>query len=209
MADLTFRTEQWDARFAPHVAPINRLVDSLADGAARPRPPYIAPMYGGVDARLLSLLRDPGPATQSLREDGRVGSGFLCMENDDPTAERIASLFAAVSIPAQDIVPWNAYPWYINRNPRAAELEEGVLPLKHLIDLMPRLHVVMLHGGAATSAWRRFVRRFPTLAEDQGITVLPTYHTSPKAFWHRSVEVRARRRRHLEQAFETAAGILG
>ncbi len=165
-------------------------------------------MYGGVNARLLSLLRDPGPATQVLRDGGRSGSGFLCMENDDPSAERICSLFAAVNIPAKDIVPWNAYPWYINRNPRAAELEDGVSPLKDLLDLMPRLRVVMLHGGAAQRGWRRLVRRFPSLVEDRGLAVLATYHTSRQAFWHPSVEERSRRMRHLEDAFARAAQLL-
>jgi hypothetical protein len=31
---------------------------------------------------VLSVLRDPGPKIQDT-----IGSGFLCLENDDPTAE--------------------------------------------------------------------------------------------------------------------------
>lgn len=209
MADPGFRGQQWDARFAPHIAAINSLVDALCDGDARPRPPYVAPMYGGANARILSFLRDPGPATQEVRHDGRVGSGFLCMENDDPTAERTCRLFAAAGIPALEIVPWNAYPWYINRNPKAAELEEGIGPLRKLLDLMPKLRVVMLHGGAARDSWRRFERRFPMLVADRGLVVLPTYHTSRQAFWHPSAEERARRLQHLEDAFTRAAILLG
>lgn len=209
MADPAFRAQQWDARFAPHVLPINRFIDSLENGPSQPRPPYVAPMYGGTQARLLSLLRDPGPATQQHQHHGRRGSGFLCMENDDPTAVRICNLFAAAGIPAREIVPWNAYPWYINRNPRAAQLEQGVGPLKQLVDLMANLRVVMLHGGAAHSAWRRFERRYPGAAKDRGIVVLPTYHTSRQAFWHPRAEERERRMRHLEDAFARAAELLG
>src|SRR5688572_10358255 len=107
MTDPWFREEQWQHRFDAHVAPINRLVDTLRD-SGRGWVPYVAPMYGGANARLLSLLRDPGPMTQT-----EGGSGFICMENDDATAEAISQYFSDARIPATDIVPWNVYPWYI------------------------------------------------------------------------------------------------
>src|SRR5688500_4453317 len=116
MEDKKFREEQWARRYDDHVAPLNLLVDELGKREGRNSVPYIAPMYGGVNARLLSLLRDPGPKTQTTG-----GSGFLSMENDDATAETICGLFAGADINAKDIIPWNAYPWYINRQPKAAE----------------------------------------------------------------------------------------
>jgi hypothetical protein len=128
MADRAFRDEQWGRRFDEHVAPINRVVDELGSGA-RGWLPYVAPMYGGVNARLLSVFRDPGPGTRD--------SGFLSIENDDPTAERVCRHFEAVGIPAIDMVPWNVYPWYINRAPRAAGLGEGVEPMRRLVLLLP------------------------------------------------------------------------
>ncbi|MFC8276504.1 hypothetical protein ACFUJR_29020 [Streptomyces sp. NPDC057271] len=83
MADETFRTDQERNRYAAHVRAINELVDGLRDQDGRGWMPYVAPWHGGTEARVLSVLRDPGPKTQ----DG-TGSGFLCTENDDPTAER-------------------------------------------------------------------------------------------------------------------------
>lgn len=153
-------------------------------------------MYGGINARLLSVLRDPGPKTQ---EDH--GSGFLCMENDDATAERISKLFADVKIEAEDIVPWNAYPWYINRLPKAAELKAGVEPLKRIIDLLPNLRVVILHGGSAHDVWNRLVRKYPEIAE-RDWCVIKTYHTSHKAFWHPDQAVRDDRKVHLRQSVD-------
>src|SRR5215211_5814233 len=82
MRDPGFRLEQERGRYAPHVRPVNELVDELRCRHGRGWMPYVAPWHGGVLARVLSVLRDPGPKTQ----DG-VGSGFLCIENDDPTAE--------------------------------------------------------------------------------------------------------------------------
>jgi hypothetical protein len=101
MADGAFRNDQERRRYEDHIAPINRLVDQLS-GLDRGWPPYVAPMYGGVRARLLSLLRDPGPKTLE-----GAGSGFLSMENDDATPEAINGLFADAGIFATDIVPWN------------------------------------------------------------------------------------------------------
>lgn len=203
MAVPEFREAQWAQRFDPHIAPINRLVDSLRE-AGRGWVPYVAPMYGGVHARLISVLRDPGPRTQDAS-----GSGFLSMENDDPTAEAIAGYFAGVGIEADEIVPWNVYPWYINRAPRVQELEAGVDPLRQLIELLPGLRVVMVHGISAHEGWRRLERRYPDLVSGRAITVITTYHTSRQAFWHRDPGVRRDRQEHLRRAFEHAAGVLG
>ncbi|MGH3631569.1 MAG: hypothetical protein ACRDRL_29545, partial [Sciscionella sp.] len=133
MRDTTFRLQQVAELRAEHVAPINDLVDQLIDPTAWLWAPYVAPMHGGTNARLLSVLSDPGPKTNTAHG----GSGFLCMENDDATAERISGLFAAARISPDDIVPWNVYPWYINKPPTAVQLESGVEPLRRLLQLLP------------------------------------------------------------------------
>jgi hypothetical protein len=89
MRDAAFRQFQRDRRTDPHIAPINQLVARLQGYDGRGWLPEVAPMHGGVDARILSVLRDPGPMT---REGS--GSGFLCVENDDPTAETQCGLVA-------------------------------------------------------------------------------------------------------------------
>jgi hypothetical protein len=205
MADQKFRDEQWRRRKAKHIAPINRLVDALRRQGANARSvPYVAPMYGGIHARLLSVLRDPGPKTQP-----KDGSGFLSMENDDATAEMLSQLFEAAGIKASDVVPWNVYPYFINRNPTPSELEMGVPPLKRIIDLMPKLRVVMLHGQSARDGWRRLVKAYPTLVADRALEVIATYHTSRQAFRHPNAYVREARKKHLADAFMQAARLLG
>ncbi len=199
MAEDKFRNQQWEKRYDKHIAKINQFVDELRRDE-RGWAPYIAPMYGGVQARLLSILRDPGPKTQ---DDS--GSGFLCMENDDPTAERISGLFAEADIKAHDIVPWNAYPWYINRAPNAVELNAGTEPLKRVVDLMPKLSVVMLHGGEAKNGCKKFIRQYPNLVAERELHVIETYHTSRQAFWHVDPAVREYRKNHLHESFAEAA----
>jgi hypothetical protein len=139
MRDPQFRQQQVDGLRAPQIAPVNALVNELIDPSGRGWVPYVAPVYGGVDARVLNIHRDPGPKTHSQYG----GSGFLCTENDDASAERFATLLDSAGIAVSETLSWSAYPSYINRKPRAAELEGGVEPLRRLLGLLPRLRVVM------------------------------------------------------------------
>ena len=77
MADPEFRRSQEIGIRLPHVAPINALVDELRSSSTDKQwMPYVAPLHGGIDARMMNILRDPGPRTHS----GMAGSGFLCVE---------------------------------------------------------------------------------------------------------------------------------
>jgi hypothetical protein len=201
MSDPQFRQRQLDGVRLPHIAPVNALVDELTDSGRQGWVPYLAPAYGGVAARVLCVLRDPGPKTN----DELGGSGFLSPENDDPTARRFADLLDAAGIPVSEILAWNAYPWYINTTPTATELEAGVEPLRRLLGILPRLRVVMLHGGSAQDGWRRLARQHPDLAA--GFEVIPTYHTSNQAFIGTS-EVWEQRMADLAGAFARAARVL-
>jgi hypothetical protein len=69
MRDPSFRESQLSGVRLPHIAPINALVDELRN-EGRGWAPYIAPLYGGIDARMLSILRDPGPAANSETGNG-------------------------------------------------------------------------------------------------------------------------------------------
>ncbi len=200
MKDSVFRQQQEEGIRLPHVAPINRLVDELRQ-EGRGWVPYVAPLYGGIKAEMLSVLRDPGPMTHAEKN----GSGFLCLENDDAAAELFATLLEGAGLRADQMVPWNAYPWYINRKPNAAELAVGIDPLQRLLGLLPRLRVVMLNGGEAKSQWRKFEKTHPGLAARYA--VLPTYHTSRQAFIG-TQKVRATRMADLRAKFAAAAEAL-
>jgi uracil-DNA glycosylase len=163
--------------------------------------PYVAPIYGGVDARVLFIARDPGPKTQGALG----GSGFLSLENDDASAERFATLLDEAGIPVGETLPWNAYPWYINRKPTAAQLEAGVEPLARLLSLLPKLGVVVLLGGSAQDGWSRLARRHRGLVA--GFEVVPTYHTSNQALIG-SPKERAERMAKLKEAFARTAQLL-
>ena len=176
MRDSAFRREQRDGLYAPHVAPINTLVDGLgrqADGWL----PHVAPVHGGVQARLLWVLRDPGPA---VADPDRDAAGFLCVENDDPTAQRLCDLLARAEIDVADTVPWNAYHWYINKAPSVGQLRAGVEPLRRLLGLLPRLEVVLLLGQHAQRSWSLLTKTRPDVGAR--LTVLQSRHPSRQAF---------------------------
>ncbi len=55
MRDPQFRQQQADNLRAPHVAPVNALADELINPAGRGWVPYVAPLYGAVNARVLNM----------------------------------------------------------------------------------------------------------------------------------------------------------
>ena len=203
MSQAAYREDQWAHRYDAHVAPFNRLVDELGRHDEAGSPPYIAPMYRGVRARALAILRDPGPKAAGVH-----GSGFLSTENNDPTAERQYDFIVSAGIDPADVLPWNAYPWYINAAPNAAQTRAGTGPLHRVLQLLPSLKVVLLFGGDARRAWKYFTNGYPRYAEDRGIEVFPTYHPGRQALWHKDPEVRATREASIRETFAQAADIL-
>ncbi|WP_037622856.1 uracil-DNA glycosylase [Streptomyces aureus] len=203
MREEAFRVEQEQGRYDPHVRPVNEMVDALRDQDGRGWMPHVAPWHGGAEARVLSILRDPGPKTQ---EGG--GSGFLCVENDDPTAELQAQIFEEAGIAPRDITPWNAYPWYINRSPNATELQAGAKVLKELLGLMPKAEVVLLQGNEAQDVWRRLLKTHPEAVRDRTLEVVSTYHPGRQALFVRDPEERARRAQHRIDSYQKVGAAL-
>lgn len=177
MADAGFRDAQRAGMYLPHVAPVNRIVDGLIDPTGRGWAAHVAPVHGGTRARLLWVLRDPGPATA---DPDRADAGFLCVENDDPTAKRLRDLLDRAGIDVTDTLPWNAYPWYVNRPPNAGELRFGVEPLRALLGLLDRLRVVLLLGRHAERSWGLLADAHPEAL--RGLHVLRARRPGRQAF---------------------------
>ncbi|OLT42480.1 hypothetical protein BJF87_24680 [Gordonia sp. CNJ-863] len=195
----SFQKQQMDDRYLPHIEPFNRMVDELS--TVEEWMPYVAPLYGGINARVLAIFRDPGPKTQV-----GSGSGMLCVENDDQSAERHYNFLKNAGIEHDQLMVWNTYPWYINRKPSSQEIDRGLGPLKQVVSLCPNLEVVMAHGGEAQVAWQRFRLRNPDLVRD--ITTIETYHTSRQALQTNVPGERERRERKLVDDFARASARL-
>lgn len=203
MAQPAFRQSQIGGIYAPHVAPLNRYVDDLGSKPREGKPPYIAPMYFGVTGHALGVFRDPGP-----KAGGVKGSGFLCVENDDATAERMMLFAEHAAVDVREVTPWNAYPWYINAKPTTKQLTAGLKPLLHVAGLMPELRVVIFFGGSAHHAAQLLERTHPGLLARRGIATLTTYHTSRQALWTKDPNERARREQHVLETLQRAADLI-
>ncbi len=203
MANPEFRQSQLDEIYAPHVAPLNRYVDELGAKPGEAKPPYIAPMYFGVAGHALGVFRDPGP-----KAGGEKGSGFICVENDDATAERMMLFCERAALDVREVTPWNAYPWYINAKPTTTQLASGLSPLLHVAELMPELKVIIFFGGSAQHAGRLLERQRPGVLSRRGIATLSTYHTSLQALWTNDPDERDRREKHVLETLQRAANLL-
>jgi hypothetical protein len=204
MAEAAFRRQQDADRYADHIKPINELVDSLRDQDGRGWMPHVAPVHGGVRSPILSVLRDPGPKTL----DG-TGSGYICIENDDPTAARMAECFERIGVVPADVTPWNAYPWYINKKPTSEQLVAGAKTLIQVIELMPALRVVFLQGNDAVAGWRKVLKLVPTLVEDRDLAVVTSIHPGLQALWTPDPETRAARLARQDAAYAEVARLIG
>lgn len=157
------------ARDSAEMEPLNLFATSLRErhGAV----PDFDPLDGGTAARLLLILETPGPGTAPTR--------FVSRDNATGTAANLRRFFDAAGIPRRDSVIWNAVPWIIhapharNRAPRRAEITLGLVALPPLLDLLPRLVVVVLAGRIAAEA------KALVAATRPGVPVLLMPHPSP------------------------------
>ncbi|KXO91312.1 hypothetical protein AXK61_07090 [Tsukamurella pseudospumae] len=188
---------------------MNELVDQLREERGGAFVPYVAPTYGGVNARLLALLQDPGPKTNA---DNHNGSGMLCIENADPTAERYKALLAGTGIDVCDIQAWNSFPWQptttVRRGHRTlTPTNEDVLhatdALARVVELLPRLRVVLLHGVQAKAAWPRLQLAYPELAA--GVRVIDSWHPLAANPAYKSQAQVEKYSREIEESFTMAA----
>ena len=202
MADHAYRAERLRQRGEGRVAPVNALVGAL--NAERPDGcgpiPWAAPHDGGVEAVVLTLLSNPGPAA-----GGPGGSGFVSVENAAPSSRRMVRVREAAGVEPEQVVVWNAVPWYVHDRlggrTTAALRTAGVVPLHRLLALLPRLRAVVLHGGDARDGWARLLRAHPGAGD--GVAVLSTWHPSNQVFAVPPAE-RARREADLVTAYRTA-----
>ncbi|MFD6893267.1 GreA/GreB family elongation factor [Rhodococcus sp. NPDC060086] len=175
-SDKAYRDDMYRRRTDPNVRSINEYVDRLRSEHPGVFIPYVAPTYGGVHARLLTLMQDPGPKTDLAKHNG---SGMICLENADLTAARQKYFMAQAGIDVSQIVSWNAYPWAKPHPQTDASDLAAAVALRGFLELLPHLQVVILNGVVARRVWGVMKERDPRIAA--GIWEFPTRHTSPRA----------------------------
>src|SRR5690606_35725130 len=97
-AVATLQARLNDAHVSPITDLVNRLRRDHGDGV-----PYLDPRTGGIRARMLLVLKDPG--------SGAKGSGFLSLENNDQTAFNTLTILRDLRVDYGGIAFWNTVPW--------------------------------------------------------------------------------------------------
>jgi uracil-DNA glycosylase len=151
--------------FSQHVAPLNNWVrelrNRLGPGAIVP---WFDPWDGGCEAQILWLLEAPGP--KATRERG--GSGFVSCNNHDGTAQNTWETRAEAGVARKLVVHWNVIPYYLGSSTKIRAYDPNDIAavgplLNELLNLLPRLQVVILGGEAARKVWQGFAPVHTTL----------------------------------------------
>lgn len=154
-----------------HIAPLRDFVLHLR-AENRGAVPDFDPLDGGIDAQVLFLMEKPGPMTDHTAIAGRVGSGFISRDNDDPTAEATLRFMEAAQIDRRTSVIWNTVPWWNGtRRISPDEHRAGIGQLESLFDLLPKLRVVVGVGAKA--------RKAEPLVKKMGLEFILSAHPSP------------------------------
>ena len=178
---------------------LEELVDRLRAESGR-FVPHVSDEHGGVEAPILSVLRDPGPATNR--------TGVLSTSNPDPTSRRQRELMAQAGLRPRDLCPWNAYPWAHDRkidgDLGVEHVAQGAVVLVEVIAMMRGLQVLLLQGKEASWAWW-IARAFHPELEDSGFAVITASH--PLGTRGRTPEATAENRSRQESEWRRAARI--
>lgn len=190
---LAFRAEQWERRFAEYCRPINLLVEELIAEKGGRWMPFVAPYHGGTHAEVLLLFQDPGRMTNQAN----VGSGFIGCENDDASAETLALCLDQAGVEQRQVMPWNAYPWYLREQAgvSAAQRVEGLDALYRVLQLLPIVHTVVTGGAVAHDSWRRFVSAYPMGTGK--LRHFETFHTSGRGITNGGQQTKAKGVAHV------------
>lgn len=193
-ADERARAERalhiWDER----VRPINELIRKISQDVDAPNLPYNDPLFGGVDAELLIMMKAP----EADAAPDKTGARFLCFDNADAGAANIFEAFRRSGIARDRCIAWNICPFPIQAGaPTASELRRAMPYTKELIELLPRLKVVLLLGSPPAKGWDQRL-----LGGREGITVVAGASPSPPGINS------ATNRASFESAVQQAAAVL-
>lgn len=154
-----------------HVAPLNDLVREIrAARGCGDEVPFVDPLSGGINAKVLLLAEAPGP--------GAVESGFLSVDNPDQSAAALFAMMLEARLSRHDVVPWNSVPWYLGESGKiraatVADIMQGQPYLERLLGLLPSARVLLLLGRHA----ERAAGSCSALSE---LRVLAAPHPSPR-----------------------------
>lgn len=141
------REALWRRLDEPHIAPLVRFAEAIAASRGLPvgSVPYPDPDGGGVRARVLFLLNDPGERAQG----DLGGSGMLTMLNEDQTSRKQRAAVAATGLDRRVALHWNAVPWPVPKGSAEQHVASGSRALVRLVGELPELRGIVALGRTA------------------------------------------------------------
>jgi hypothetical protein len=183
---------------------VQPLRDWCAEVAARRdvHVPDFDPAEAGVEARVLILHEiAPGPTLDRGKSTERPASGFVSIDNDDPSTANMWALREEAGLDETEVAHWSVVPWLLEpagRKPNAQEIAQAAREMVTLLPLFKRLEVVMPCGVVAQKAWRdHSATRFP------GLSTVPAWQ--PSAL----VMKQPAKREEMLQALRRVRGLIG
>lgn len=190
-----------EIRYDGVVGPLNRWVDGVKTSTGEDVP-YFDPRAALEGADVLVLLQDPSAQAQ-------LGSGFISIDNNDPTARNLTLAFEASGLSYSKSLLWNVVPWWVD-NPAFArrslnsEARRAAPLLTEMLGLLEsRPKAVVLLGKQAQSAWSKLL--LGASAEVRSLPVIAAPHASPLAYNKVDATTGRPNRELLMEAFGQAA----
>ena len=203
MRDEDVRHARTDRLGEAHVAPLTGLVEQIREERQGVSVPWFDPDSGGIAARILLLLEAPGPmAAPAPASSSLLPSGFVSLDNDDATAATLHDLVAEAGLARNDVLMWNIVPWYLGdshhtrvRSAKTADIEEGRIWIRRLVELLPHLGIAILLGEKSLHGWFKVAAQV-----GRPIPALACPHPSP-----RSLNPHPERRQAILETLKAAA----
>jgi uracil-DNA glycosylase len=132
-----------------HIAPLTNFVKQIRKKEDKENKiPYFDPLDGGINAKCLFVLEAPGQQAKDI--------DFISRNNPDETARNFFEFNREAGIRRKKTVTWNIVPWYLGtgkkiRAAKKSDIDKGLPYLYRLIDLLPKLRVIVLVGRKAKS----------------------------------------------------------
>ncbi|MEM7682710.1 MAG: uracil-DNA glycosylase [Planctomycetota bacterium] len=191
LASVTAQQAKASRLSQPHIVRLEEYRETVGRRVSKDLPRF-DPDDGGTHARIAFVLESPGPKA--------VDTAFISRENPDFSATYMRRFLEDAEIARKDTLLWNIVPWYLGKGdaakPTKAERDQGYALLVELLDLLPRLQVVVLVGGVSQGTAK-------SRLESTGKYVVTTaYHPSPRVCNSPS------RRRVAQLHYRAAAALL-
>ncbi|MFH5230375.1 uracil-DNA glycosylase family protein [Antrihabitans spumae] len=126
------------------------MIKEIGLDVGSPNLPLNDPLFGGINAELLFVMKAP----EADADPRLTNTRFLSLDNDDDGAANIFDACRRNDIARSRCVAWNICPFPIDgKNPSPSELRRAAPYTPRVLSLLPNLKVVVLHGGPAQDGW--------------------------------------------------------